>query len=27
MAQQFDQPQNRVATLAKLKSQTFDIVV
>ena len=27
MAQQFDQPQNRVATLAKLRSQTFDIVV
>ena len=27
MAQQFDQPQNQVATLAKLKSQTFDIVV
>ena len=27
MAQQFDQPQNQVATLAKLRSQTFDIVV
>ncbi len=27
MAQQFDQPQNRVATLAKLRSQNFDIVV
>lgn len=27
MAKQFDQPQNQVATLAKLKSQTFDIVV